>query len=186
MFYSLTMLFPGLPGQVMPSEKVHEKMFVGCDRRFKKPSYPAVSRYNKKRTAEEVEKMTHRLLRKEAKLRKKLAARGIDYNFPGFVSIQINLSKWSLCTWRVPAVSQCKPRFSTVFFLQSAQVPRKSSAGVMNASTCSEVRPTLILIINILILTFCQYRPNTLELQLSIPPSNWNTIKRQPILSDIS
>ncbi|XP_008327168.1 MKI67 FHA domain-interacting nucleolar phosphoprotein [Cynoglossus semilaevis] len=90
--------------QVMPSEKVHEKMFVGCDRRFKKPSYPAVSRYNKKRTAEEVEKMTHRLLRKEAKLRKKLAARGIDYNFPGF----------------------------------SAQVPRKSSAGVMNASTCSE------------------------------------------------
>lgn len=116
MFYSLTMLFPGLPGQVMPSEKVHEKMFVGCDRRFKKPSYPAVSRYNKKRTAEEVEKMTHRLLRKEAKLRKKLAARGIDYNFPGFVSIQISLSKWSLCTWRVPAVSQYKPRFSTVFF----------------------------------------------------------------------
>ncbi|XP_029386527.1 MKI67 FHA domain-interacting nucleolar phosphoprotein [Echeneis naucrates] len=69
---------------VIPPEKVHEKLFVGCQRRFKKPSYPAVACYNKKRTAEEVEKMKNKLLRKESKLRKRLAAHGINYDFPGF------------------------------------------------------------------------------------------------------
>lgn len=71
-------------------EKVHEKLFVGSQKEFKKPSYPAVARYNKKRTAEQVAKMTGKLLRKESKLRKRLAAHGIDYDFPGFVSV------WSL------------------------------------------------------------------------------------------
>ncbi|XP_071328730.1 MKI67 FHA domain-interacting nucleolar phosphoprotein isoform X2 [Trachinotus anak] len=71
---------------VIPPEKVHEKMFVGSQRQFKKPSHPAVARYNKKRTAEQVEKMKDSLLRKEAKLRKRLAAHGIDYDFPGFAA----------------------------------------------------------------------------------------------------
>lgn len=71
----------------MPPEKVHEKMFVGSERDFKKPSYPAVTRYNKKRTEEEIAKMTGKLLRKESKLRKRLAAYGIEYDFPGFVSV---------------------------------------------------------------------------------------------------
>lgn len=71
-------------------EKVHEKLFVGSQREFKKPSCPAVARYNNKRTAKQVEKMKSKLLHKEAKLRKRLAAHGIDYDFPGFVSV------WSL------------------------------------------------------------------------------------------
>ncbi|KAM9342112.1 MKI67 FHA domain-interacting nucleolar phosphoprotein-like [Pholidichthys leucotaenia] len=71
---------------VIPSEKVHEKLFVGSQRMFKKPSYPAVSRYNKERTPQEVATMTSRLLRKESKLRKRLAAHGIDYDFPGFAA----------------------------------------------------------------------------------------------------
>ncbi|XP_075938030.1 MKI67 FHA domain-interacting nucleolar phosphoprotein [Anarhichas minor] len=67
-------------------EKVHEKLFVGSQREFKKPSLPAVARYNKTHTEEEVTKMKDKLLRKEAKLRKRLAAHGIDYDFPGFAT----------------------------------------------------------------------------------------------------
>lgn len=73
------------PGHLVPTE-VHEKRFVGSQRAFKKPSQPAVARYNKRHTPEEVTEMTGRLLRKESKLRKRLAEKGIDYDFPGFVS----------------------------------------------------------------------------------------------------
>ena len=69
----------------MPPEKIHEKLFVGSMRKFRKPSNPAVTRYNKEHTQEEVDKMTDRLLKKEKKLRKRLAAHGIEYDFPGFV-----------------------------------------------------------------------------------------------------
>jgi len=70
----------------MPPEKIHEKLFKGSQKVFKKPSYPAVARYNKQRSTEQIAKMTDKLLRKESKLRKRLAAQGIDYDFPGFVS----------------------------------------------------------------------------------------------------
>lgn len=71
---------------LMDPEKVHEKLFVGSQTQFKKPSRPAVTRYNRKHGAEQIAKMTSKLLRKEAKLRKRLAAHGIDYDFPGFAS----------------------------------------------------------------------------------------------------
>ncbi|KAM4609273.1 MKI67 FHA domain-interacting nucleolar phosphoprotein [Polymixia lowei] len=71
---------------LVPPEKVHEKMFVGSQRPFKKPKHTAVARYNKTHTAEQVTKLTDKLLRKEAKLRKRLAAHGIDYEFPGFAA----------------------------------------------------------------------------------------------------
>lgn len=73
------------PGHVVPPEKVHEKLFVGSQRKFLKPKHPAVARYNKNRTAEQIDKMTKKLVRKEWKLRKRLAAHGIEYDFPGFV-----------------------------------------------------------------------------------------------------
>lgn len=69
---------------VIPPEKVHEKLFAGSLRKFKKPTQPAVGRYNKAHTEEEIKKMTQKLLRKESKLRKRLAEKGIDYDFPGF------------------------------------------------------------------------------------------------------
>ncbi|XP_061599317.1 uncharacterized protein LOC133462192 [Cololabis saira] len=69
---------------VVPPEKVHEKLFVGSQREFKKPSFPAVARYNKKHSAEQIAKM--KLPRKESKLREPLVARGIDYDFPGFAA----------------------------------------------------------------------------------------------------
>ncbi|XP_070770893.1 MKI67 FHA domain-interacting nucleolar phosphoprotein [Enoplosus armatus] len=71
---------------VVAPEKVHEKLFVGSQKEFKKPSHPAVARYNKKHTAEQLVKLKDKLVRKESKLRKRLAAHGIDYDFPGFVA----------------------------------------------------------------------------------------------------
>ncbi|KAM3607374.1 uncharacterized protein V6R79_006590 [Siganus canaliculatus] len=71
---------------VIPPEKVHEKMFVGSKKKFKKPALPAVTRYNKTRTEEQLTKMKDKLLRKELRIRKRLAAHGIDYDFPGFAA----------------------------------------------------------------------------------------------------
>nr|XP_060623456.1 MKI67 FHA domain-interacting nucleolar phosphoprotein [Anolis sagrei ordinatus] len=76
----------------MPPEKVHPALFKGSEKKFKKPVYPAVKRYNRKRTAKETEKMTMRLLKKERQLRKRLAKKGIDYDFPGFAA-EIPLTK---------------------------------------------------------------------------------------------
>ncbi|XP_030642562.1 MKI67 FHA domain-interacting nucleolar phosphoprotein [Chanos chanos] len=71
---------------IIPPEKVHERLFVGCDRQFRKPKRPAVLRYNKMHLPKDVEKVTSKLVQKESKLRKRLAEKGIDYDFPGFAS----------------------------------------------------------------------------------------------------
>ncbi|XP_072788116.1 MKI67 FHA domain-interacting nucleolar phosphoprotein isoform X2 [Taeniopygia guttata] len=70
--------------QFVPPEKVHENLFKGCDKIFRKPSQPAVRRYNRIRSLQEKARMTKRLLRKERLLRKKLAEKGLEYHFPGF------------------------------------------------------------------------------------------------------
>ncbi|XP_067155387.1 MKI67 FHA domain-interacting nucleolar phosphoprotein isoform X2 [Apteryx mantelli] len=70
--------------QFMPPERIHKNLFKDCDRKFQKPSQPAVRRYNKIRSVSEKAKMAKRLLRKEKLLRKRLAERGLDYDFPGF------------------------------------------------------------------------------------------------------
>uniref|UniRef100_A0A8C0KCM6 Nucleolar protein interacting with the FHA domain of MKI67 n=1 Tax=Canis lupus dingo TaxID=286419 RepID=A0A8C0KCM6_CANLU len=49
---------------------------------FKKPSYPAVKRYNQNRTLLQKLQMEERFKKKEKLLRKKLAKKGIDYDFP--------------------------------------------------------------------------------------------------------
>ncbi|XP_051877593.1 MKI67 FHA domain-interacting nucleolar phosphoprotein [Pristis pectinata] len=72
--------------QVLPPEKVHPQLFKGCDRIFKKPTNPAVARYNKKRNPKEQKIMSQRLLEKEGRLRRRLAEKGIDYDFPGFAA----------------------------------------------------------------------------------------------------
>ncbi|KAM9486419.1 MKI67 FHA domain-interacting nucleolar phosphoprotein [Clarias gariepinus] len=71
---------------VVPPEKVHEKLFVGSGKLFKKPINPAVGRYNRGHSEEDIKKLTDKLLKKESKLRKRLAERGIDYDFPGFAA----------------------------------------------------------------------------------------------------
>ncbi|XP_077204443.1 MKI67 FHA domain-interacting nucleolar phosphoprotein-like [Paroedura picta] len=78
--------------EFMPPEKVHESLFKGCERKFRKPSRPAVKCYNRERSIKQKAKMTQRLLKKERKLRRKLAEKGIDYDFPGFAA-QLPLKK---------------------------------------------------------------------------------------------
>ncbi|XP_007541621.1 MKI67 FHA domain-interacting nucleolar phosphoprotein isoform X1 [Poecilia latipinna] len=72
--------------EVLPPEKVHEKLFVGSQRMFRRPARPAVTRYNRNRSPEQLDAMTRRLLRKESRLRKKLAQQGVQYDFPGFAA----------------------------------------------------------------------------------------------------
>uniref|UniRef100_A0A8C3LCD4 Nucleolar protein interacting with the FHA domain of MKI67 n=1 Tax=Chrysolophus pictus TaxID=9089 RepID=A0A8C3LCD4_CHRPC len=72
--------------QFMPPERVHANLFKNSDRKFQKPSQPAVKRYNKVRSLVEKAKMAKRLLRKENCLRKRLAEKGIKYSFPGFAA----------------------------------------------------------------------------------------------------
>ncbi|XP_003478796.1 MKI67 FHA domain-interacting nucleolar phosphoprotein [Cavia porcellus] len=69
----------------MPPEKVHKDLFKGWQVPFHHPVYPAVKRYNQNRTLLQKLRMEERFKRKEKLLRKKLIAKGIDYNFPSLV-----------------------------------------------------------------------------------------------------
>ncbi|XP_049629113.1 MKI67 FHA domain-interacting nucleolar phosphoprotein [Suncus etruscus] len=69
----------------MPPEQVHEELFQEWYTPFKNPSFPAIKRYNKDRTPLEKLQMEKRFKKKEKLLRKKLAKKGIDYNFPSLI-----------------------------------------------------------------------------------------------------
>uniref|UniRef100_A0A8C0B4F1 Nucleolar protein interacting with the FHA domain of MKI67 n=1 Tax=Buteo japonicus TaxID=224669 RepID=A0A8C0B4F1_9AVES len=73
--------------QFISPERVHENLFKNSDKIFRKPSQPAVRRYNRIRSLIQKAKMTKRLLRKEKLLRKRLVEKGFNYDFPGFVSL---------------------------------------------------------------------------------------------------
>uniref|UniRef100_A0A3B5BIQ8 Nucleolar protein interacting with the FHA domain of MKI67 n=1 Tax=Stegastes partitus TaxID=144197 RepID=A0A3B5BIQ8_9TELE len=114
---------------VIPPEKVHEKLFVGSQRQFKKPKYPAVARYNKTHTPEQIAKMTDKLLRKESKLRKRLAAHGINYEFPGFLIACVVL--WRRDKTHVPTSTSGKVKISN----PSVPVPLMSSSVSLQDTT---------------------------------------------------
>ncbi|NXM84263.1 MK67I protein, partial [Oenanthe oenanthe] len=75
---------------VVPPERVHAELFRGCERLFRQPSQPAVRRYNRSRSLLQRARMTQRLLRKERLLRKRLAEKGLDYDFPGFAAQKLS------------------------------------------------------------------------------------------------
>ncbi|XP_009909492.2 MKI67 FHA domain-interacting nucleolar phosphoprotein [Dryobates pubescens] len=79
--------------QFMSPERVHENLFKNSSRMFLKPSQPAVRRYNKVRSLVQKAKMTKRLLRKEKLLRKRLAEKGLDYDFPGFAAQELPIKR---------------------------------------------------------------------------------------------
>ncbi|KAF6115280.1 nucleolar protein interacting with the FHA domain of MKI67 [Phyllostomus discolor] len=84
----------------MPPEKVHEELFREWHIPFKKPSYPAVKRYNQNRTLLQKLRMEERFKKKEKLLRKRLAKKGIDYNFPSLIlhkKEKSNASNTDLC-----------------------------------------------------------------------------------------
>ncbi|KAM4859448.1 MKI67 FHA domain-interacting nucleolar phosphoprotein isoform 2-T2 [Thomomys bottae] len=69
----------------MPPEKVHEDLFKEWHGPFRCPTFPAVKRYNQDRSFKQKMRMEARFRKKETLLRKKLAAKGIDYSFPSLV-----------------------------------------------------------------------------------------------------
>ncbi|NXX56996.1 MK67I protein, partial [Scopus umbretta] len=79
--------------QFMSPERVHENLFKNSNKIFLKPSQPAVRRYNKIRSLVQKAKMTKRLLRKEKLLRKRLAEKGLDYDFPGFAAQELSIKR---------------------------------------------------------------------------------------------
>ncbi|KAK2525887.1 Nifk [Columba guinea] len=79
--------------QFMSPERVHENLFKNSNRRFLKPSQPAVRRYNKIRSLVQKAKMTKRLLQKEKRLRKRLAEKGLNYDFPGFAAQELSIKR---------------------------------------------------------------------------------------------
>ncbi|OBZ84519.1 hypothetical protein A0J61_07438 [Choanephora cucurbitarum] len=72
--------------QVIPAEKVHEKLFNGSDKVYKPFNYELRNRqiHNKKLSAEELSDKCDKLKQTEEKLRKAIEDAGIDYDFPGF------------------------------------------------------------------------------------------------------
>ncbi|KFP17664.1 MKI67 FHA domain-interacting nucleolar phosphoprotein-like, partial [Egretta garzetta] len=79
--------------QFISPERVHENLFKTSNKIFLKPSQPAVRRYNKIRSLVQKAKMTKRLLRKEKLLRKRLAEKGLDYDFPGFAAQELSIKR---------------------------------------------------------------------------------------------
>nr|XP_020750465.1 MKI67 FHA domain-interacting nucleolar phosphoprotein isoform X1 [Odocoileus virginianus texanus] len=71
----------------IPPEKVHEELFREWHMPFKRPSYPAVKRYNQNRSLVQKLRMEERFKKKEKLLRKRLAKKGIDYDFPSLVKV---------------------------------------------------------------------------------------------------
>ncbi|NWH82434.1 MK67I protein, partial [Piaya cayana] len=86
--------------QFISPERVHENLFKNSKRMFLKPSQPAVRRYNKIRSLVQKAKMTKRLLRKEKLLRKRLAEKGLNYDFPGFAAQDLSRMRGKLKTSR--------------------------------------------------------------------------------------
>ncbi|XP_008069283.1 MKI67 FHA domain-interacting nucleolar phosphoprotein [Carlito syrichta] len=84
--------------QLMPPEKIHPGLFAGWNTSFKQPSCPAVARYNRKRTLKQNLRMEERFKKKEKLLRKKLAEKGIDYDFPSLILQKAGTKKSSKST----------------------------------------------------------------------------------------
>ncbi|KAK2490743.1 hypothetical protein MC885_004412 [Smutsia gigantea] len=86
----------------IPPEKVHEELFTEWHLPFKKPSYPAVKRYNQNRTLVQKLQMEERFKKKEKLLRKRLAKKGIDYDFPSLDFSKKNNTKKASGPLKIP------------------------------------------------------------------------------------
>lgn len=69
----------------IPPDQVHGELFKEWQIPFRPPSFPAVKRYNQNRTLLQKLRMEERFKKKEQLLRKKLAKKGIDYDFPSLI-----------------------------------------------------------------------------------------------------
>ncbi|XP_016058898.1 PREDICTED: MKI67 FHA domain-interacting nucleolar phosphoprotein, partial [Miniopterus natalensis] len=94
----------------MPPEKVHEELFREWHLPFKRPSYPAVKRYNEDRTLLQKLRMEERFKKKEKLLRKRLAKKGIHYDFPSLILHKKEKSNAANTHLRESTKSQASPK----------------------------------------------------------------------------
>ncbi|KAJ2787398.1 nucleolar protein [Coemansia interrupta] len=81
--------------KVVPREKVHPRMFKGREFKVRPGEYLERQRefQGRVRTKEEYERQVDRLVAKEEKTRKRLAAAGVDYDFPGYKALRPKKTK---------------------------------------------------------------------------------------------
>ncbi|WVQ65141.1 uncharacterized protein L199_003314 [Kwoniella botswanensis] len=71
--------------EVIPEDKVHEKLWVGANKKFRKIPTARVEKqkHEKERTDEEKEKANKKLVKKEEARKRKIKDSGIEYDYPG-------------------------------------------------------------------------------------------------------
>ncbi|XP_078444943.1 RNA-binding (RRM/RBD/RNP motifs) family protein [Wolffia australiana] len=71
----------------IPPEKVHPKLWRGMNLRFNVKDWTGIERrrHNKEKTVEQHQHMVQKILKRDKTSRKRVAAAGIDYEFPDFV-----------------------------------------------------------------------------------------------------
>ncbi|CAA7398288.1 unnamed protein product [Spirodela intermedia] len=71
----------------IPPERVHPKLWRGMNLRFKQRNWTEIERWrhNRERTVEQHQHLVEHILRRDGRCRKRIAAAGIDYEFPDFV-----------------------------------------------------------------------------------------------------
>ncbi|KAI9497834.1 hypothetical protein BDB00DRAFT_755771 [Zychaea mexicana] len=75
--------------KVLPKESVHENLFKFSSRRFRKANASLIQqkKHNQKRSLDKHQKRIANLVKAENERRKKIKDLGIDYDFPGYVSL---------------------------------------------------------------------------------------------------
>eukprot|EP01018_Ginkgo_biloba_P015104 Gb_29052 [translate_table: standard] len=81
--------------RLVPSEKIHPKLWNGANREFKllKWQWMQMKHHNRERTVQEQHHLLKVILKKDAKRRKKIQAAGIDYEFPDIAEVLPPISK---------------------------------------------------------------------------------------------
>lgn len=79
----------------MSPEEVHEDLFKGANKKFRKVNWTKISmeRHNKPKDEEQIKKISTRLLEKEKEKRKKIQELGLDYDFPGYEGKSVSAAK---------------------------------------------------------------------------------------------
>jgi nucleolar protein 15 len=74
--------------KLMDEEKIHPKLFVGANKKFRVLPRKRLhaKRHNRKREPEEQKKLEKKLIKKDSSRKKKLAALGITYDYPGYAA----------------------------------------------------------------------------------------------------
>ena len=73
---------------ILPAEKIHAKLFVGAGKAFRPIPWRLIAknRHNAVKSQEQQQKLVSKLLKKEQEKRKRLEAKGIDYEFAGYTA----------------------------------------------------------------------------------------------------